>query len=387
MKDDCFLNINNYFDYGVFSQEGMRLTVGDPSPLPPSLLKTELSHEKYICIPISLVEAYSEFRPTPMFRATSFEKAIGTNCPILIKDEGATPSGNHKINSALYIAHMCAEDGIRTVTTETTGNWGVALAKAAGSLGISIICFIDYASYRERPDRKAMMERAGASVVVVANDHLHGDLLSLSADAAIAHTKTIPDSAYVFGSVYGYFLVPQSLVGLEAKRQLQEMSLYPDIVVGSCGGGANLMGIASPFIVDQLETNAGVEIFSAESTSCPIITRGKPGLYGIDTNGYYPLLRTYGIEGIAMDGSYIGGLGSTIVASAVAHFHSLGLIQAHAFTAEEAKRAGDLFCASEGRRVAIETSYILAGVAYKARLHSAKTILASISSVGPEGFT
>src|SRR6185295_1171925 len=189
---EVFLNINSYMDYKVFTKNATPLAAEKLSMLPPSLAKAELCRDRFVSMPISLLSTYRAFRPTPIFRAFSFEKAIGTNCQIYVKDEGATPSGNHKINSALYIAHMCSQDGIRTLTTETTGNWGVALAKAATSFGLATICFIDYASDKRRPDRKNMMERAGATVVVVPDDHAHGDLLSLSADAAIRRTQKLP---------------------------------------------------------------------------------------------------------------------------------------------------------------------------------------------------
>jgi len=152
----------------------------------------------------------ANYRETPLFRARNFEKAIGTTCEIYIKDEGKTPSGNHKMNSAYLIAYLCAKDGIRTIVTETTGNWGIALALAANDFGLTVMCIIDEESNQARPNRKSIMEGFGAIVRVVTLDEYHKDLLTLSTDKAIEYTKTLKNAVYIYGSVYGYFVIPQS---------------------------------------------------------------------------------------------------------------------------------------------------------------------------------
>ncbi len=346
---------------------------------PPSIAELELSKGKEIEIPKQVIDIYSEFRPTPLFRAKKFEEALETNCEIYVKDEGTTATGNHKANSAYLLAYFCSKDGIKTITTETTGNWGIALALAGQKFGLETICFIDSESHRKRPDRKEAMEKAGAKVVIVEQDDKHADLLTLSADAAIDYTKNLRNAAYIFGSVYGYFIVPQSIIGLEAKEQLKDLGKYPDIVVGSCGGGANILGTSAAFIVDYLGSGKQVEVFSAESELCPILTKGKTGLYSIDTSGFFPLIKTYGLEGL-LNGDYIGGLGSTIVASAVANLHSRGIIRAKKYSAKEARVAAELFHQTEGKWVALETGYQLSGVIDKARENNGKTILVNISS-------
>jgi len=377
-----YLNINSYFDYQLLEQSTKKSLTREEiiQLIPPSLAELELSKEKHIPIPEEVLNVYAQYRSTPLFRAVAFEQAIGTDCEIYIKDEGKTHSGNHKANSAYLIAYMCKRDGIKTITTETTGNWSTALAKAANHFGIEVLCFIDEESNRLRPDRVKIMEDAGAKTIVVPLDEEHQDLLTLSADAAITYTKTLSNSAYIFGSVYGYFVIPQTIIGLEAKEQLKQIDRYPDIVVGSCGGGANILGTASVFIADKLDGGKEVEIFSAEATSCPILTEGKWGHYSIDSQSYYPLIHTYGLDGLLNDGKYIGGLGSTIVAPAVSYFHSQNIIQAKTFTSEEAKQAASLFYQSEQKLVALETGYQLAGVIHKAKTNSNKVILVNISS-------
>jgi tryptophan synthase beta chain len=367
-----YLNLNAYFDYRIFpshSEGGM----------PSALMSLETERNAMIPIPAEVLRVYSRFRPTPLFRASRFEDALGTTCQIFIKDESATPTGNHKANSSYAIAYLCASDGIRELTTETTGNWGVALSMAAKEFGLESLCFLDETSDTQRPQAKNCIKEHGGKVVIVKGDNHHRDLLQLSADAAIEATRQLTDAAYIFGSVYGYFVVPQSIMGLEARQQLASLGKYPDVVVGSCGGGANLLGIAAPFLVDRLTNASEVRVVSAESEKCPILSCGRPGVYSVDSGGYYPSIATYGLDGL-IDDEYIGGLGSTIVASAAAHFHREKLIEAYVLRSTEALQAAHLFWQTEGVRVALETAYQLAAVVRESKLMDQGVILANISS-------
>lgn len=348
--------------------------------LPPSLAEQELSTEPVVAMPAPLREILSSYRPTPLFEATAFAEAIGDGCRVFVKDEGATPSRNHKANSAYWIAYHCARDGVRRITTETTGNWGLALALAAAEFGIEVLCFIDEASARARPDRERLMRAVGAQVEVVGPDGDGPfDPLVLSANRAVSYTRDRPGARYIFGSVYNYFLVPQTIVGLEARRQLGDVR--PDVVVGSCGGGANLLGISGVFLAERVAGAEGPEVVCAESELCPIVSKGVLGEYSIDSQDFYPKLRTYGLERLLGE-EYIGGLGSTIVAAPVARFHSEGLIRTTTVTADEAQAAAKLFADTENRAVALETGYQLAAVLAEARRGRGRTILVNISSIG-----
>ena len=367
-----YLNLNAYFDYRIFpSRSG--------SGIPSALMRFETERRAMIPIPPEVLKVYSRFRPTPLFRASRFEHALGTTCQIFMKDESATPTGNHKANSSYAIAYLCASTGIRELTTETTGNWGVALAMAAKEFDLKSLCFLDETSDTRRPRAKSCIKEQGGEVVIVKRDDHHRDLLQLSADAAIEMTRQLADAAYIFGSVYGYFIVPQSIMGIEARQQLASLGKYPDVVVGSCGGGANLLGIAAPFLIDRLTNASDVRVVSAESEKCPILSRGRSGVYSVDSSGYYPSIATYGLDGL-IDDEYIGGLGSTIVASAAAHFHRENLIQAHVVSSTEALQAAQLFSQTEGVRVALETAYQLAAVVRESKLMDQGVILANISS-------
>ncbi len=349
--------------------------------LPPSLASLELSKDKQVDIPETVRSIYAKYRPTPLVRAKGFEKAIGTTCEVYLKNEGAAPTGNHKANSAYLIAYLCRSDGAKYIATETTGNWGIALAMAGRELGIKVVCFLDEESHLERPDRKPLMEGLGAEVVVVSppDDDKLRDPLTISANAAIDFVRSSKDAYYIFGSVYNYFILPQSVVGLEIKSQLAESGRYPDIVVGTCGGGASLLGTAAVFIADILDEGRPTRIVSAEAETCPILSEGKVGLYSVDDRQHFPLLRTYGIEGLK-DGDYIGGLGSTVLASSVSFFHSEGMIEVNRFNAQEAMRAAKLLHESEGMLVALETGYTVAAIMKQAQENDNKVIVANVSS-------
>jgi tryptophan synthase beta chain len=378
-----YLNIKAYHQSDIFNPaKKTEMGFDDLSEvLPPSLAKLELSKSKFIEVPEEVSHKYSLYRPTPLFRAREFERAIGSDCEIYIKDEGISPIGNHKTNSAYLIACLCKKDGIKTIATETTGNWGIALAMAGKEMGVHVICFFDYESHAQRPDRKPRMEEFGAEVVVVQpdGDQKFKDLLTLTADAAIDYTRQSNGMYYVFGSVYGYFVVPQSIVGLEIKEQLEELNRYPDIVVGTCGGGASLLGTSAVFLTDAIDERRNVRIVSAESTSCPVLSEGKMGLYSIDTKEYYPLIKTYGIDELK-NGCYIGGLGSTIVSSSVAYFHSRGMIEVNQVTADEARQAAETFYKTEGRLVALESGYTMASVIKQAQENRGQVIVGNVSS-------
>ncbi|GAA0736003.1 pyridoxal-phosphate dependent enzyme [Dactylosporangium roseum] len=345
------------------------------------LAELELSRQRTVALPAALEDMLS-YRPTPLFEARTFAEALGGRTRIFVKDEGATPSSNHKMNSALWVAYHCSRAGLKVMTTETTGNWGIALALAGTLFGIRVICFIDATSVRQRPDRVRAMTEAGAEVIVAEDEGGNADPLTLSASAAVRYTLRIPEARYIFGSVYNYFVLPQTMVGLEAAQQLP---VRPDLVVGSCGGGANLLGIAAAFLVDRLETGSGPDLLCAEAEECPVVSKGRWGDHSIEDSRHYPLMRTYGLERLLGD-TYIGGLGSTIVAGAVADLHSRRLLATATFPMGEARQAAELFERTEGRRVALETGYQLAAVAREVRRGAYRNVLVNISTVGNRSY-
>lgn len=350
------------------------------SVLPRSIAELELLRDAVVDIPAPVLKIYSRFRPTPLKRAAALEQAVGTSCEIYYKDEGLTPSGTHKSNSAYLIAYLCARDGFRTIATETTGSWGVALSLAAREFGIRCVCFIDEVSNRKREDLKSTLESLGAEVVVVECDGTTSDYLTLTANAAIRYVRQRDDATYIFGSIFGYFIIPQSLIGLEAKLQLGSLSKYPDVVLGSCGGGANFLGTCAPFLLDYIEGQADVAFIAAEAETAPIVSRGEPGVFSVDELCYYPPLRTCGLPTMGVGGEYVGGLGSRVVASAVADLHAQGIVKAMTISCHEATEAARLFHQNEGKWMALESSYTLAAAVRLAESTAKKCILLNISS-------
>ena len=350
--------------------------------LPPRIAALELSRKPYIRIPPRLVELYSRFRPTPLFRARELERALRAGGAIYIKNEGATPSGSHKSNSAYLLAQLCLEDGFSAIATETTGNWGIALAQATRDLGLASVIFIDAVSARSRPGHVARMSALGADVVTVdcrredGNDYLTG-----SATAAIEYAKERTDTTYLFGSVYNYFTLAQSIIGLEARAQLAERNRYPEAVVGSCGGGANLLGVTAPFLRDRLLHGKRTRMIIAEAETARVVSGGQVGDHPVDEAGYFPLMRTLGVAA-GGKGPYIGGLGSKVVAAPVARFYREGIFEALPIPASEAASAASLLVETEGHAVARESGYALAAALRLAREGEAKSVLVNVSAAG-----
>ena len=372
-----YLNINAFIDYSQRTPEGRQPI------LPACLMALERSREPSIAIPPSVLRAYGQFRPTPLFRAYAYEQALSSSCVILVKDESGSPSGNHKMNSAYLIAGLCSATGAALLTTETTGNWGLALAKAAKHFGIRSISFLDSQSAEQRPLVAQAITQAGGLVRYV--ELTAGEsALVLSADEAIRETLALDSGAYVFGSVYGYFVVPQSVVGLEARTQCEAMGYSVDFVVGSCGGGANLLGIAAPFLADRVAGGRSVQVVSAEAEECPILSEGSPGWYSVDSQHYCPAIFTRGLPGVGT-AHYIGGLASTIVATAASEFCARGFVEPRVIVRSAAREAASRFFAAEGIRVALESSYQLAVTEQIATSQENRAILVNVSGGWNDG--
>lgn len=353
----------------------------------------ESSREQYVPIPEEVLSVYRTYRPTPLVRACDLEKALGVSGRIYYKNEGLNPTGTHKPNSALLLAYACKKDGFSTITTETSGNWGIALGYAVMAFGIEGICFLDRESHEHRPDRKGLMEEAGCKVVITPSretaagrailekDPGSKGSLVLSADEAIEYAAENPGAIYLFGSVFNYFTLPQSVMGLEAKAQLAELGEKVDYVVGSCGGGANLLGLSGVFLSDVLRGDDEVKVVSAESTVCPILSKGELGYFGIDAGGRLPQIYTYGFgHECIMDGEYVGGLNSNIVSPVVSRLHRDGLIEARTYSRQQALEAGKLFYEAEGFPPALESCFQIAAVCDIARETGEVVILCNVSS-------
>jgi len=264
----------------------------DLAPLfPMALIAQEVSADPWIDVPGEVLDILRLWRPTPLVRATWLEQALGTPARIYYKDESVSPAGSHKPNTAVPQAFYNKQEGVPRLTTETgAGQWGSALAFATCLFGLECKVYMVRASYDQKPYRRVMMETWGASVVpspVDAPDH-PGSLGTAISDA-VRDAATRDDSHYSLGSVLNHVLLHQTVIGLEAKEQLALAGEErPDIIIGSCGGGSNLGGIALPFVPDP-----HVDLLAVEPSSCPTLTAGRFDYDFGDTAGMTPLLPMY----------------------------------------------------------------------------------------------
>jgi tryptophan synthase beta chain len=273
---------------------GTREPVGpdDLAPLfPMALIGQEVSTEPWIDVPGEVLDILRLWRPTPLVRATRLEKALGTPARIYFKDESVSPAGSHKPNTAVPQAFYNAREGIARLATETgAGQWGTALAFACAQFDLDLKVYMVRASYDQKPYRRVAIETWGGQVVPSPVDEPdHPGSLGTAISDAVRDCAGRADTHYALGSVLNHVLLHQTVIGLEAREQLELAGeRLPDVVIAPCGGGSNLGGIAFPFVPD-----AGVRLLAVEPLSCPTLTRGRFDYDFGDTAGLTPLLPMY----------------------------------------------------------------------------------------------
>jgi len=285
---------------------GKPVTPDDLKPIfPMELIKQEVSRERWIEIPEEVQEVYKLWRPTPLFRAHRLEKALDTPAKIFYKYEGMSPPGSHKPNTAVAQAYYNKKEGIKRITTETgAGQWGSALSFAGACFGIEIKVYMVRASYDQKPYRRVMMETWGGKCVpspspdtkvgraILEKDPNCPGSLGIAISEAIEDCMTCDDTHYALGSVLNHVLLHQTVIGQEAKKQMEMADAYPDIIIGCVGGGSNFAGMFLPFVKDKIEgKKPDLRIINVEPASCPTLTKG-PYVYDFgDSAGLTPLLK------------------------------------------------------------------------------------------------
>ncbi len=331
----------------------------DLSPLfPMALIGQEVSAEPWIDIPGEVIDVLRLWRPTPLVRATRLEQELGTPARIYFKDESVSPAGSHKPNTAVAQAFYNKAEGIERLTTETgAGQWGASLAFAAAQYGIELKVYMVRTSFESKPYRRILMETWGAECVPspVADPDSPGSL-GMAISDAVADAAGRADSHYALGSVLNHVLLHQTVIGLEAKEQLELAGeSLPDVVLGSCGGGSNLGGIAFPFLEDD-----SVRMVAVEPTSCPTLTQGRFEYDFGDTAGLTPLLPMYTLGHDFMPPSiHAGGLryhGDSPIISALV---KAGRMEAVAAPQSKVFEAATLFARTEGKLPAPETAHAI----------------------------
>jgi len=287
------------------------------------LVKQELnSTDRYIEIPEEIRDFYKMYRPSPLVRAYCLEKALYTPAKIYYKYEGGNTSGSHKLNSAVAQAYYAKKQGLKGVTTETgAGQWGTAVSMACSYFGLDCRIYMVKVSYEQKPYRKAVMETYGAKIFASPSDTTEigrkilaefpetTGSLGCAISEAVEAALTNEGYRYVLGSVLNQVLIHQSVIGLEAKAAMLKYDEYPDIVIGSAGGGSNLGGLMAPFMEDKLAGRRAPYFIAVEPASCPSMTRGRFAYDFCDTGKVTPLAKMYTLgSAFIPSANHAGGL-------------------------------------------------------------------------------
>ncbi len=347
---------------------------------PMGLLEQEMSPNRWIDIPDEVREIYSIWRPSPLVRAYKLEQALGTKAKIYYKNEGVSPNGSHKPNSAVPQAYFNKREGITRLATETgAGQWGSALCFATNKFGIECKVYMVRISFDQKPYRKTMMQTFGGSVVAspspdtnTGRAYLEKDpntpgSLGLAISEAIEDAATTEGTNYSLGSVLNHVILHQTIVGLEAKKQMEIAGDYPDVVVGCCGGGSNFAGLAVPFVADMLDGKK-TRFVGVEPASCPTLTKGKLAYDFGDTGQTTPLLNMYTLgHDFVSPGIHAGGLRYHGMAPLVSQCVVEGLHTPKSIDQVECYEAALTWARTEGFICAPETSHAVAGAIQEAK--------------------
>lgn len=374
----------------------------DLAPLfPMELIKQEVSTEKWVTIPDEVREIYRLWRPSPLIRARRLEKALGTPAKIYYKYEGASPAGSHKLNTALAQAYYNKKEGVTRLSTETgAGQWGSALSIAASFFGLKCTVYMVKISHNQKPYRKIMIQSFGAEVFASPSDRTESGRKILaehpdtSGSLGIAISEAVEDAAkhgdvkYALGSVLNHVLLHQTVIGLEAQKQMEIAGDYPDVVIGCVGGGSNFAGLAFPFAADKISGKAkNIRLVAVEPSACPTLTRGAYAYDFGDTAGLTPLIKMFTLgHAFVPSGIHAGGLRYHGMAPLVSHLHKLKLIEAVAYSQNPVFEAALIFAKSEGIIPAPEAAHAVKCAVDEAlaakKSGEKKTILFNLSGHG-----
>lgn len=351
----------------------------DPGALaslfPQALIEQEMAREPLIPIPAPVRRIYSLWRPTPLYRAKRLEEALETPAKIFYKYEGVSPAGSHKPNTAVAQAYYNREEKVRRLTTETgAGQWGSALAFACRLLGLECTVYMVRVSYDQKPYRRSMMEVWGATVhpspsteteagrQLLAEDLNAPGSLGIAISEAVEDATNHEDTKYALGSVLNHVLLHQTVIGLEAIKQLEQYDAFPDVIFGCCGGGSNFAGLAFPFLKEKLNGRP-LRLVAVEPTACPTLTRGRYTYDFGDTAGLTPLLKMHSLgHRFVPPPIHAGGLRYHGMAPLVSALVDQGFIDAIAYPQRSVFEAAVSFARVEGILPAPEAAHAIRAV-------------------------
>ena len=347
----------------------------DLAPLfPMELIKQEVSRERWIAIPDGVRDVLRLWRPSPLIRARRLEKALGTPARIYYKYEGVSPAGSHKPNTAIPQAYYNKQEGVTRLSTETgAGQWGSALAFATTLFGLQCKVYMVKVSYQQKPYRRIMMETWGAQVVaspspdtqsgkkVLEKDPDSPGSLGIAISEAVEDAATREDTKYSLGSVLNHVLMHQTVIGLEAKKQIEKADDEADIVIACAGGGSNFAGLAFPFAADKLTgKKKKLRIIAVEPSACPSLTKGTYTYDFGDTVGLTPLVKMHTLgHSFVPAPLHAGGLRYHGMAPLVCKLYDENVIEAVAVPQIATFKAAIEFARSEGIIPAPESAHAI----------------------------
>ena len=339
------------------------------------LSRQELNQtDRYIDIPEQVQEMYRYYRSTPLVRAYGLEKALDTPAHIYFKNESVSPVGSHKLNSAIAQAYYCKKEGVTNVTTETgAGQWGTALSYAARVFGLEAAVYQVKISYEQKPYRRSMMQVFGAQVtpspsmstragkdILTVNPNYQGSL-GTAISEAVELAQMTPGCKYTLGSVMSHVSLHQTVIGLEAEKQMEMAGEYPDVVIACFGGGSNFGGISFPFMRHNILEGRKTRFVAAEPASCPKLTKGKFEYDFGDETGYTPLLPMFTLgHKFALANIHAGGLRYHGAGVIVSQLLKDGYMEAVDIEQLDSFKAGCLFARTEGIVPAPESCHAIA---------------------------
>ena len=337
--------------------------------------------DAWIEIPEEVRDMYKSYRSTPLVRAYGLEKALDTPAHIYFKNESVSPVGSHKLNSALAQAYYCKKEGVTNITTETgAGQWGAALSYAAKAFGLELAVFMVKVSYHQKPYRRSIMQTFGAQVIaspsmstragkdiLTANPTYQGSLGTAISEAVELAMGT-PNCKYVLGSVLNHVTLHQTIIGLEAEKQMEMAGEYPDIIIGCFGGGSNFGGISFPFMRHNILDGKNTLFYAAEPASCPKLTRGVFQYDFGDEAGYTPMLPMFTLgHNFAPAHIHAGGLRYHGAGTIVSQLIKDGMMKGVDIPQIETFEAATLFARAEGIIPAPESSHAIAAAIREAK--------------------
>ena len=337
-------------------------------------LEQEFASDRYITIPDEVRELYMQMgRPSPLFRATRLEKFLNTPAKIYYKREDTSPTGSHKLNSAIPQAYYAKKEGIERLTTETgAGQWGTALSLACNLLDLECTVYMVKVSFNQKPDRKNIMniyngqvfaspsENTAVGRQILEENPQHPGSLGVAISEAMEEALLNDEVKYSLGSVLNHVMLHQTIIGQELKVQLEKADEEPDVMIACAGGGSNFAGSLFPFIKDKIDGNSDTEFIAVEPSACPTLTEGVYDYDFGDTNGFTPMLKmfTLGHDFVAPT-VHAGGLRYHGMSPIISLLTKDGYISPRAVHQKDVFDAGIIFARNEGIVPAPETTHAI----------------------------